>query len=111
MEMEFIVIARAADATNVPPQVAVALAKQTFQNAKAKPDLRVKAMYMFAGERAGALVVEVKSHDELQELLSSFPLSPISNFEIHALASLDSVLRSLDEAEKRVAAMTPAGVR
>lgn len=108
--MEFIVIARATDSANVPPQVAIALAKQTFQAAKTAQDPRVKAMYMFAGERAGALVIDVKSGDELQELLSSFPLSGISTFEVHPLASLDSVLKSLEVAEKRVAAMTPAGV-
>ena len=108
--MEFFVIARASDSANVPPQVAVSLAKQTFQAAKAKPDPRVKAMYMFAGERAGALIIDAKSGDELQEIISSFPLSGISTFEIHPLATLDAVLKAVETSEKRIAQMTPAGV-
>lgn len=110
MEMEFFVLARANDSANVPPQVAITLARQTFQTAKAKPDPRVKATYLFAGESAGALIIDAKSGDELEEILSSFPLSGISKFEVHPLVSIDTVLKSIDVQEKRMAAMTPAGV-
>ena len=56
--MEFLVISRAVDSANVPPQVTVALAKQTFQMLKANKEPRIKALYPYAGERAGAFVVE-----------------------------------------------------
>jgi muconolactone delta-isomerase len=108
--MEFIVIGRAIDSANVPPQAAIALGKQTFQMMKTKQDPRVKALYPFAGERAGALIIEAQSGDELQEVLSSFPLSAISNFEVHPLATLDGVLKTIATQEKLAAAMTPAGV-
>jgi muconolactone delta-isomerase len=109
--MEFIVIGRAIDSANVPPEVAIALGKQTFQMLKAKQDPRVKALYPFAGEKAGALIIEAKSGDELQEVLSSLPLSAVSNFEVHPLATLDGVLKTIEAQEKLASSMTPAGVR
>jgi muconolactone delta-isomerase len=109
--MEFVVIARAIDSANVPPQATIAMAKQTFQMLKANKDPRIKAMYGFAGERAGILVIDAKSGDELQEVIGNLPLSGISTFEVHAVGSIDSVLKNLELAEQRVAAMTTAGVR
>jgi muconolactone delta-isomerase len=109
--MEFVVIGRAIDSANVPPQAAIALGKQSFQMMKSKQDPRVKAMYPFAGERAGVLIIEAKSGDELQEVLGSFPLSAISNFEIHPVATLDGVLQMVEGQERLLSAMSPAGVR
>ena len=59
--MEFVVITRALDSTNVPPAASIALAKQTFQMFASNQDSRIKAVYPFAGERAGVLIVDVKS--------------------------------------------------
>jgi muconolactone delta-isomerase len=109
--MQFVVIGSAIDSSGVPPQVEVALAKQTFQMMSSNPDSRIKIMYPYAGERAGVLIVDVSSGDELQELLGSLPLSGVSKFEIHPIGTLQGVLKSLDAAEKRMASMAPAGVR
>jgi muconolactone delta-isomerase len=109
--MEFVVITRALDSTNVPPAVTISLAKQTFQQFASNKDSRIKAVYPFAGERAAVLIVDVKSGEELQELLGSLPFSGISKAEIHPIGSVQSALKTMEEAEKRVAAMTPAGVR
>jgi hypothetical protein len=108
--MDFVVISRAVDSGNVPPQATIALAKQTFQMAKANKEPRIKAMYPFAGERAGVLIVEAKSGDELQEILGNLPLAGISVNEIHPISSVDSVLKTVEAAEQRLAAI-PAGVR
>jgi muconolactone delta-isomerase len=109
--MEFVVISRAIDSANMPPQATIALVKQTFQMAKANKDPRLKAMYPFAGERAGVLIVEAKSGDELQDILGNMPLAGISTNEIHPVSTVDSVLKTLEVAEQRVAAMLPAGAR
>jgi muconolactone delta-isomerase len=109
--MEFVVISRAVDASNLPPQATIALVKQTFQMAKANKDPRLKAMYPFAGERAGVMIVEVKSGEELQEILGNLPLAGISTNEIHPIGTVDAVLKTLETAEQRVAAMMPAGAR
>ena len=109
--MEFVVISRAVDSANVPPQATIALVKQTFQMAKANKDPRLKAMYPFAGERAGVLIVEASSGAELQEILGNLPLAGISTNEIHAIGTVDAVLKTLETAEQRIAAMIPAGAR
>ncbi|TME22245.1 MAG: hypothetical protein E6I67_06165 [Chloroflexi bacterium] len=109
--MEFVVITRALDSTNLPPAASIALAKQTFQMVASNQDSRIKAVYPFAGERAGVFIVDVKSGDELQELLGSLPFSGITKAEIHPVGSVQSSLKSIEAAEKRLAAMTPAGVR
>jgi muconolactone delta-isomerase len=109
--MEFVVIGSAVDSSNVPPQAVLAMAKQSFQMLASKQDSRIKSVYPFAGERAGLLIVDVQSADELQELIGNLPLSGISKFEIHPVGTLQGVLKSLEVAEKQMAAMTPAGVR
>ena len=109
--MEFAVISRAVDSTNVPPPATIALVKQTFQMAKANKDPRLKAFYPFAGERAGVMIVEAKSGEELQDILGSLPLAGISTNEVHPVTTVDSVLKTLDTAEQRAAAMMPAGTR
>jgi muconolactone delta-isomerase len=109
--MEFVVIMRALDSANVPPSAAIAMAKQTFQMVAANQDPRIKKVYLFAGERAGVLIVDAKSGDELQDVLGSMPLAGISKAEIHPVGSVESTLKTLEAAEKRVAAMMPAGVR
>jgi DNA-binding Lrp family transcriptional regulator len=109
--LQFVVIGRSLDTPNVPPSVQIALVKQTFQMFAAKKDPRIIANYPFAGERSGILVVDVKSGDELQELLGNLPFSGMVTQEIHAVGTVEAALKSLEVAEQRVASMTPAGVR
>src|SRR2546422_10416438 len=106
--MEFVVITRALDSTNLPPAASIALAKQTFQMLASNQDSRIKAMYPFAGERAGIFIVDVKSGDELQELFGSLSFAGITNAEIHPVGSVHSSIKSIERAKKRLANMTPA---
>ena len=107
--MEFLVILRASESANVPPSVAVSLAKQTFQGFASNQDPRIKTVYSFAGERAGVIIVDVKSGDELQEVLGSLPFSGITKAEIHPVGSVQSALKTMEQAEKRIASMAPVG--
>lgn len=109
--MQFAVIVRSNESTNLPPTVALALLKQTFQMLASNKEPRIKAQYPFAGERAGIFIVDVNSGDELQELISSLPFSGLVKAEIHAVGSAQASLKTIEEAERRVAAMTPTGVR
>jgi muconolactone delta-isomerase len=109
--VEFVVSARAIDSPNVPPQAAIALVKQTFQQFASNQDSRIKAMYPFAGERAGVIIVDVKSGDEMQDLIGSWPFSGITDTEIHPIGTIEGVLKTLDAAERRMAATAAAGAR
>ena len=109
--MEFVVIARAIDSPSVPPQAAVSLAKQTYQQFASNQDSRIKAIYPFAGERAGLLIVDVKSGDELQDLLGNLPYAGITQTEIHPIGTLQSALKTMEAAERRIASMSRVGAR
>lgn len=106
--MQFAVITHALDSASVPPQVAIGLVKQTFQMLASNQEPRIKAHYPFAGERAGIFIVDVKSGEELQELLSGLPFSGLVKSEIHAIGSVQATLKTVEEAERRISAMAPA---
>ena len=74
-------------------------------------DSRIKAIYPFAGERAGLLIVDVKSGDELQDLLGSLPFAGITKTEIHPTGTVQSALKTMEAAERRIASMSPVGAR
>lgn len=107
--MQFAVIMRATDSTNLPPQMQVALPKQTFEMLSSKPDPRIKAVYPFAGERAGLFIVDTNSGDELQEVLAALPLSPLAKAEVHPIGTVPGLLKSLQQTEQRMSQMAAAG--
>jgi muconolactone delta-isomerase len=109
--MQFAVLAHAIDSPNVPPQVALPLVKQTFQMLASNQEPRIKAFYPLAGQRASIFIVEAKSGDELQEVVSSLPFAGIVKIEVHAIGTVQASLKTVEEAERRVSAMAPVGAR
>ena len=107
--MQFAVVMRALDNPGVPPPAAVQLAKKTFESIAAKQDPRIKQTFTFAGERAGILIIDVNSADELQDLVGSLPFAPITKAEIHPIASIDSALKTIQQVERQLADMMPVG--
>lgn len=107
--MQFAVIMHATDSSNLPPQVQLTLAKQTFEKLTSAQDPRVKAVYPFAGERAGVFIVDTNSADELQEVIGAQPLSAISRAEVHPISTVQGVLKTIQQAEQRMSQMAPAG--
>jgi muconolactone delta-isomerase len=107
--MQFAVIMRATDSSSLPPQAQLTLPKQTFEMLASKKDTRIKAVYPFAGERAGVFIVDANTADELQELIGDMPLSPMAKAEVHPISSVEGVLKTLQQAEQRMSQMAPAG--
>ncbi len=106
--MQFAVLTRANTAVNVPPAVAIGLAQKTFEQIAAGKESRIKAVYPFAGQRAGILIIEAQSGEELNEVIGSLPFFPIVNIEIHALGSVQSALKGIEQAQRQIAEMGPA---
>jgi muconolactone delta-isomerase len=106
--MQFVVIARAVDSTNLPPPVAVTLAHKTFELFASGQERRIKAIHPFAGQRAGLLIVEVQSGDELQELIASLPFAPIVSTEIHPIGTVEGVLKTTEQVQRQMAELAPA---
>jgi hypothetical protein len=107
--VQFAVIMRATDTSSLPPQVQVSLPKQTFEMLASGKDQRIKAIYPFAGERAAVFIIDTNSADELQEVIGALPLSPVVRAEVHPITTVQGVLKTLQQAEQRMAQMAPAG--
>lgn len=107
--MQFAVIMRATDSTNLPQQAQMTLPKQTFEMLSSKPDPRIKAFYPFAGERAGLFIVDTNSGDELQEVIAALPLSPLAKAEVHPIATVQGVLKTLRQMEQQLSQLAGAG--
>jgi len=106
--MQFAVLSRAVDNPNLPPQVTVKLARDTFELLASGRERRITAAYPFAGQRAGLLIADVDSGEELQDLIASLPFAPIVTFEIHPIGTLQGVLKTLEQAQRRMAEMASA---
>ncbi len=51
---------------------------------------RLTEAWSFAGMNGGGGIVEVDSHEELDEVMAGFPFAQTSDMQIYALADLDS---------------------
>ena len=107
--MQFAVIARATDTSSLPPQAQVALPKKTFEMLASRQEPRIKAVYPFAGERAGIFLIEVDTADELQEVMGGLPLAPLVRMEVHPVGTVQSTLKTLERAEQSLAELVAAG--
>ena len=105
--MQFLVLTKAGN-TTMPPQVMLQLVRQTFESFIEKREPRIKQAFSFAGQRAGAFVIEAGSAEELSDVVSELPFSGIVDVSIHALTSVEQSLKTVKKAEQRVAQMAPA---
>ena len=105
--MQFLVLTKAAT-TNLPPQVMLQLVRQTFEMFVEKREPRIKQAFPFAGERAGALVIEAGSAEELSDVIAGMPYSGIVDVTIHPLTTVEQSLKTIKQAEQRLAQMAPA---
>lgn len=63
---------------------------ETFEHLAARRDPRVTALYPFAGELAGAVVMEAGSAAELPDMTTTGPAGRLCTFEYHTIAPLPS---------------------
>jgi hypothetical protein len=105
--MQFLVLTKAGS-TNLPPQVMLQLVRSTFESILEKREPRIKQAFSFAGERAGAFVIEAGSAEELSDIVSDLPFSGAVDVSIHALTSIEQSLKTVKKAQERVAQMAPA---
>lgn len=63
---------------------------------------KLDSIWSFAGLSGGGGVVDVDSHEELDEIMSTFPWAPFSSIEIYALSDLDHSLKVFRAAVERM---------
>jgi len=102
--MQFLVITRSRDA--LPPERALPLieAAQAWV-AEHRAAGRIHALWSFAGTIGAVGVAEVKSPDELDEMMSGFPFLSFSNVEVIALSDMDRSLANGKSQMERMMAM------
>ena len=54
------------------------------------------------------MIVEVGSAEELSDVIASLPFSGVTDVSIHALTTLEQALKTIKQAEERIAQMAPA---
>lgn len=93
--MQFLVLARQFSA---PPIDLVAPLLGATQDwvARHRASGKMTSAWAFAGTPNGGGVLEVDSHEELDEIVGEFPFAPFSTMEVIALSDLD---RSLETAK------------
>ena len=85
--MQFMVIVRASEPARavVSADDELEAAVETMHRLNTGADPRIVAVYSFAGERAFAMVVEVDSGRELEDVVFALPIERLVTFEVHAL--------------------------
>lgn len=91
--MQFLVITKQASAPPLELSLPLMQAMEGWV-AEQRAAGRVKAIWAFAGVPGGGGLVEVASHEELDELMIGFPFAPWSSIEVLAVSDLDHNLKA-----------------
>ena len=76
-----------------------------FQELKKKG--KVESYYGVSGIPSGFAVVDVGSHDELNELLVDLPITMFGQIELYPLITIESLIKNNEKNDSAVAQMSP----
>jgi len=79
-----------------PPEVMPSLVDATLAWTR-KYEKQIEQIWSFAGQQAGGGIADVESLEELDSILTEFPLGPFSETEIYPVGDLDVSLRRQKE--------------
>jgi len=105
--MQFLIVTKPASAP--PPEMILPLidAMSAWITAN-RASGKAKSLWSFAGTGGGGGVIDVDSHEELDEIMAGFPFGPFSTTEVYALSDLDrSLAASRAVFEGMMKAMAP----
>ena len=89
-------------------ELALLLFKSTAPKPNTSSTTTIPPTINTIGERAGAAIIEVASAEELSDVISSMPFSGVTDVTIHALTTVEQSLKTIKQAEERIAQMAPA---
>jgi muconolactone D-isomerase len=94
----------------VPPDMAMPLLNAMQEwSARHRASGKMTQVWAFAGTPGGGGVLEVDSHEELDEIMTGFPWFPFSKIEVIALSDLDQALASARRTFEQMTAMMGPG--
>ena len=109
--MQFLVVIRGNEGSILPPAQEMALVRETFEQLASGKDKRIKAVYPFVGERAGAILCEAATPEELQECLMSLPFWRLVRAECHVVGTPKALADQLGRMEQQMAGLTASAGR
>lgn len=90
--MRFLVVTKSTHP--LPPEIAMGLIAGLSAWAKANTDSgKLEQTWGFAGLQAGGGILNVASLEELDAIMTGFPLAPFSSIEIYGLVALEPALQ------------------
>ena len=101
--MRFLVIAK--NRTPLPPGLAVPLleAMERFVDTGLENGT-TEQVFSLAGYAGGGAILNVESHEQLDTIMSQYPLGPFSNTEVYALGDLHHSLAESKKAAQQITA-------
>jgi len=106
--MQFLIITKAMNP--VPPEMTVPLIDaMTAWLAKGRADGTLGAAWSFAGTLGGGGIIEVESHEQLDEVMAGFPFGPFSSIEVYPLSDVDRSLATSRAVVEQMMAMMQSG--
>jgi muconolactone delta-isomerase len=101
--LKFLVVTKSK--TPFPPEMAQGLLDAVEGWAKKyTASGKIEQIWNFAGLQGGGGITNVNSLEELDDIMTEFPLGPFSDIEVYGLADFESGMRTLKQA---VQSMTP----
>ncbi len=88
----------------MPPEIGPAVVDATIAWAKKYTGSgKLEQLWALAGMSAGGGIANVNSADELDAIMTEFPLSPFTEMEVHPLTDLVSSMERLKQAMQAMA--------
>jgi len=99
--MRYLIISKNKHLT--PPEVVPGLIDATLAWAR-KYQGKIEQLWAVAGQKAGGGIANVESLEELDIILTEFPLGPFSETEVYPLVDLESSLQRQKQTAQALAA-------
>lgn len=100
--MKFLVVAEAKNP--IPPEMVQSLGEELANWRKTHTESKkLESAWGLAGVRGGAMILTVSSHEELDRLLFTHPMTRFSEVKVYALADLDERLKTLKQTAQQMA--------
>jgi muconolactone D-isomerase len=104
-DMRFLITAK--NKFPIPPEIGPGLADATIAwGKKYTANGKIEQLWTVAGVAAGGGIANVNSSDELDAIMTEFPLGPFSEIEVYPLADL---VGSMERLKKATQAAAPRG--
>ena len=104
---KFLVIQKQADVTLTPEKLRRLLPEQLNYMKELRNSGRVETSYGFAAMKGGVFIIDVASHDELQQILNNQPMWPYLKAEAYPLNAIEAFERSVKEMLEKTTAPLP----